>query len=284
MADTKVSALPNAAALGGTEQILGVQTAAGVNITPAQIKTYTSASPTLVTPALGTPSAGVLTSCTGLPVSTGISGLGTNVATALAVNIGSAGAVVTNNAANTFTATQTVTPAVNTNALAVTGYSLTGTNASSLIDLAGTWNTTGTPVALKLVITNMASNNASSFMRLQNSISTVFDFRADGQAWIGVSNQWRIGDGYINVGGYNPINWYTGGAFGAIGVKLTPSLANLKLWDGTSGAALEMAEQTAPSAPGSNCVRIYAQDNGAGKTQLMALFASGAAQQLAIEP
>lgn len=41
-------------------------------------------SPTLVTPALGTPSSGTLTSCTGLPVSTGISGLGTGVADFLA--------------------------------------------------------------------------------------------------------------------------------------------------------------------------------------------------------
>ena len=41
-------------------------------------------SPTLVTPALGTPSAGVLTSCTGLPVSSGISGLGGGVAAFLA--------------------------------------------------------------------------------------------------------------------------------------------------------------------------------------------------------
>jgi len=34
--------------------------------------------------ALGTPSSGTLTSCTGLPISTGVSGLGTNVATFLA--------------------------------------------------------------------------------------------------------------------------------------------------------------------------------------------------------
>lgn len=51
-------------------------------------------SPTLVTPALGTPSALTLTNATGLPVATGISGLGTGVATALAVNVGSAGAPV----------------------------------------------------------------------------------------------------------------------------------------------------------------------------------------------
>lgn len=56
-------------------------------------------SPSLVTPVLGTPSSGTLTSCTGLPVATGISGLGTGVATALAVNVGSAGAPVVNGGA-----------------------------------------------------------------------------------------------------------------------------------------------------------------------------------------
>jgi hypothetical protein len=53
-------------------------------------------SPTLVTPALGTPTSGTLTSCTGLPISTGVSGLGTGVATALAVNVGTAGSPVVN--------------------------------------------------------------------------------------------------------------------------------------------------------------------------------------------
>ena len=44
-------------------------------------KTFTS--PVLTTPALGTPASGTLTSCTGLPISTGVSGLGTGAATFL---------------------------------------------------------------------------------------------------------------------------------------------------------------------------------------------------------
>jgi predicted ATPase len=52
----------------------------------------------------------------------------------------------------------------------------------------------------------------------------------------------------------------------------------------SSGGALSFIEQTAPSAPAANGVYIYAEDNGAGKTRLMAKFATGAAQQIAIEP
>lgn len=44
----------------------------------------TISSPMLTTPVLGTPSSGTLTSCSGLPISTGVSGLGTGVATFLA--------------------------------------------------------------------------------------------------------------------------------------------------------------------------------------------------------
>lgn len=46
----------------------------------------------------------------------------------------------------------------------------------------------------------------------------------------------------------------------------------------------EWSEMTAPAAPAANKVRIYAEDNGSGKTRLMARFNTGAAQQIAIEP
>lgn len=52
----------------------------------------------------------------------------------------------------------------------------------------------------------------------------------------------------------------------------------------TGGGAVELLEMTAPAAGAANTVRLYAQDNGAGKTQVMALFNTGAAVQVAIEP
>lgn len=61
----------------------GVATALGQNVTGSG-SIVLSTSPTLTTPALGTPSAITLTNGTGLPISTGVSGLGSNVATFLA--------------------------------------------------------------------------------------------------------------------------------------------------------------------------------------------------------
>lgn len=65
--------------VGGGASALPVWTTATGSGAPVR-----ATSPTLVTPALGTPSSGTLTNCTGLPISTGVSGLGTGVATFLA--------------------------------------------------------------------------------------------------------------------------------------------------------------------------------------------------------
>ena len=67
---------------------------------------------------------------------------------------------------------------------------------------------------------------------------------------------------------------------GDVGIGTTSPSTRLDIDNG----ALELAEMTAPGAGAANTVRIYAVDNGFGKTRLMAIFNTGAAQQLAIEP
>jgi hypothetical protein len=80
-------------------------------------KTLTS--PTLTTPILGTPQSGTLTNATGLPISTGVSGLGTGVATFLATPSSANFAAVltdeTGSGANVFATSPTlVTPILGT--------------------------------------------------------------------------------------------------------------------------------------------------------------------------
>jgi hypothetical protein len=60
-------------------------------------------SPAFTTPNLGTPSAAVLTNATGLPISTGVSGLGSGVATAAASALSSSGGLTSTIASGTAT-------------------------------------------------------------------------------------------------------------------------------------------------------------------------------------
>lgn len=53
----------------------------------------------------------------------------------------------------------------NTSILTSTGYSLTGANAQNMLDFAGTWNTSGNPVGIRLAITNTASGATANFMQ-----------------------------------------------------------------------------------------------------------------------
>lgn len=77
---------------GTTGYGTGVATALAANVNGSGAISLTT-SPTFVTPILGTPTSGTLTNCTGLPISTGVSGLGTGIATALATNVNGTGAI-----------------------------------------------------------------------------------------------------------------------------------------------------------------------------------------------
>ena len=111
----------------------------GVTTSTGSGNVVLSTSPTLVTPILGTPTSVTLTNATGLPISTGVSGLGTNVATALAVNIGSAGAVVVNGGVLGTPSSGTLTNA--------TGLPLTTGVTGTLPIANGGTNSTATPTA-----------------------------------------------------------------------------------------------------------------------------------------
>jgi hypothetical protein len=87
---------------------------------------------------------------------------------------------------NSFTAGQTITATANTSAL-TTSYSVTGANTTALLNLSGTWNTSGIARGILLNITDTASNAASRLLDLQTGGTTQFSVDKTGGI-AGVSN------------------------------------------------------------------------------------------------
>jgi len=115
MATIAITSLPVATAAAVGDVLPIVQSGTTKQVTNALLFTDS----TLVRPILGTPASGTLTNCTGLPVGTGVSGLGTGVATFLttpsSANLLAALTDETGTGANVFANTPTlVTPILGT--------------------------------------------------------------------------------------------------------------------------------------------------------------------------
>jgi len=159
MANVTIPQLPVATTSVGTD-LLPVEQS---GVTKQMAKTVFLTDATLTTPILGTPQSGTLTNCTGLPVSTGISGFGTGVATFLgtpsSANLRAAVTDETGTGALVFATTPTlVTPvlgvatatSVATGPIFGTIQSLSGPGAVNITTLTTAFTSTGTGDALTL--------------------------------------------------------------------------------------------------------------------------------------
>lgn len=144
----------------------------------------------------------------------------------------------------TMTGLQTITQAtVNTGILASTGYSLTGSNATSMLDLAGTWNTTGAPTAFKLNIVNTASNAASLLADFQ--VGGVSKFKVDNLGFVTASiydtTSVRVNSGGIQISSTWSLGFTDGGITGNKDTTIFRDAANtLALRNSTNAQSLRI--------------------------------------------
>lgn len=186
---------------------------------------------------------------------------------------------------------------------------------ADIYNLTDTWNAGGTTfTAIKMDVTDTASAAASALLDLQVGASSKFKITKAGNivgpsgvvtTWTGPSAvsfdvtvyfgnttaaasrmSARADVGFVVKSDYGYLFSSTTGANGAADsslFRIGAGVVGVRGATVSAGAALNFLEQTAPSAPAANQVVLYAVDNG-GKTALMALFPSGSAQQVAIEP
>jgi len=128
---------------------------------------------------------------------------------------------------------------------------------------------------------------ASGTMTVAGGVSTAFfDVITYFASTSAATSRSSAGSGFTVGSAYQYLFSSTTGANGSADVGLLRTIAGVVgITNGSTGAgALGLKEMTSPAAPATDGVYIFAEDNGSGKTRLMARFATGSAVQIAIEP
>jgi hypothetical protein len=156
-------------------------------------------SPSLITPALGTPSSATLTNASGLPIASGVSGLGTGVASFLATptssNLASAISDETGSGALVFgTSPSLITPTLGVasgTSLALTGTTVSNSTSTGALTVAGGVGIGGALNASSVTATNFIGGETPIYLSANKSSSQSIPYNAttivtnwDGAPWI----------------------------------------------------------------------------------------------------